>query len=263
MVKKILVMGLPGTGKTTLSIELSKELDCPHFESDVIRKIWKDSSFSEYSRLIQAERMSKLCESTKKEYAIADFVCPLEKTRYIFDADFTIWMDTDNKDHEQYPDTNKIFQPPVDNIDWIIRIKDAKNMAPNIVNSIIKKYYYEWNNKETTAFMLGRYQPFHDGHKALFESMLTRSPQVLIAVRDTQGIKNDFLSYEEIKANINEKLKKYRGKFKIIDISNIEHIFYGREVGYNIERIYLDDSIESISATKIREEIKRGKNNIS
>jgi adenylylsulfate kinase len=106
-------MGLPGTGKTTLAKALKKELVSAHFEADVIRDIFNDWNFSPENRLIQAGRMRGLCELANNDFVIADFVCPTIETRKIFDADFSIWMDTDNQDHEQYEDTNALFEVPL------------------------------------------------------------------------------------------------------------------------------------------------------
>lgn len=108
-------------------------------------------------------------------------------------------------------------------------------------------------NKNPTALMLGRYQPFHDGHLALFKAALDRAEQVLIAVRDTGGTdeKNPF-DFGFVKAGIEEKLVGYEGRYQIMLVPNITSIVYGRSVGYSIDKIELGEDIESISATDIR-----------
>lgn len=116
---------------------------------------------------------------------------------------------------------------------------------------------YTWNNKAPTAFMLGRWQPWHGGHQALFEKALERAPQVLIAVRDTQGLdsKNPF-DFEFVRARIHDALgEKYAGRYQIILVPNITNIVYGRDVGYMVERIELGEEIEKISATAVRKEM--------
>ena len=114
-----------------------------------------------------------------------------------------------------------------------------------------------WDNKKSTALLLGRYQPFHDGHFALFKAALERADQVLIAVRDTGGTdpKNPF-DFEFVKSKIEEKLVDYQGKYQIILVPNITNICYGRDVGYKIEEIVLPKEIQEISATKIRQQMK-------
>ena len=107
-----------------------------------------------------------------------------------------------------------------------------------------------------TAQMLGRWQPFHDGHLALFKEILKRTGQVQIMVRTMLKTDNNPFEFEEIKKRIEEKLKDYVGKFEVIRVANITNICYGRDVGYKIEEIVLPKEIQEISATKIRQEIK-------
>ena len=107
------------------------------------------------------------------------------------------------------------------------------------------------NYNKPTAQMLGRYQPFHDGHFELFKKILEKTGQVIIMVRSCTGDNNPY-PFKTVKRKINKKLRQYRGKYKIIRVPNITNICYGRDVGYEIEKILLDKKIESISATEIR-----------
>jgi nicotinamide mononucleotide adenylyltransferase len=111
-----------------------------------------------------------------------------------------------------------------------------------------------WNNQERTTLLMGRFQPWHDGHQALFEEALLRTPQVLIAVRDTEGVdeKNPF-NFEFVKTRIDVALVSHVGRYQVWLLPNITNQIYGRDVGYVIERVHLDAHIESISATKIRQ----------
>ena len=104
--------------------------------------------------------------------------------------------------------------------------------------------------------MLGRWQPFHDGHLALFKEILKRTGQVQIMVRTMPKSDNNPFEFEDIKKRIEEKLKDYVGKFEVIKVANITNICYGRDVGYKIEEIVLPKQIQEISATKIRQEMK-------
>lgn len=103
---KILICGLPDNGKTTLAEQLYKELNCVWFNADKVRSYYNDWDFSENGRKRQAHRIFHLCSG---EYCyIADFVAPTEDIRNIFQADFVIWMNTNEKG--RFEDTNKIFE---------------------------------------------------------------------------------------------------------------------------------------------------------
>ena len=119
---------------------------------------------------------------------------------------------------------------------------------------------YKWDNKKPTAQMLGRFQPFHDGHKTLFKEILKKTGQVIIMIRDTSGNddSNPF-DFNTVKKNIDVALKDYEGKFEVIKVPNITNICYGRGVGYKIEQISLPKEIEEISATEIRSKMKISK----
>ena len=103
--------------------------------------------------------------------------------------------------------------------------------------------------------MLGRFQPFHKGHFELFKKILEKTGQVIIMVRDCDGDNNPY-PFKTVKRKIIKRLKEFKGMFEVIRVPNVTHICYGRDVGYNIDKINLPFEIEKISATKIR------KNNI-
>jgi nicotinamide mononucleotide adenylyltransferase len=107
-----------------------------------------------------------------------------------------------------------------------------------------------------TAQMLGRWQPFHDGHFELFKKILEKTDQVQIMVRTMPKSDNNPFEFEEIKKRIEEKLKNYIGKFEVLQVANITNICYGRDVGYKIEEIILPKEIQKISATEIRNKLK-------
>ena len=112
--------------------------------------------------------------------------------------------------------------------------------------------------KKPTVQMLGRWQPFHDGHLALFKEALKKTGQVCIMVRDTGGTddSNPF-DFDFVKEKIEEALlPEYEGKFIVQLVPNITNISYGRGVGYAIEEIVLPEEVQKISATKIRAKMK-------
>ena len=114
-----------------------------------------------------------------------------------------------------------------------------------------------WDNKKPTAQMLGRWQPWHAGHQKLFEESLKKTGQVLIMVRDVQGVDDNPFNFETVHKNILGALKDYQNRVKIILVPNITNICYGRGVGYKIEEIVLDEKTQQISATKIRAQMRK------
>ena len=251
--KKILIMGLPGSGKTTLATELSKMLGAVWYNADEIRKeINKDLGFKPEDRIEQARRMGVLCDIATRNgtYAIADFVCPTKETREAFGDAFVVWVN--RTPVRNFADTTKLFTPP-DDPDVVVTDEGAPLFWANKIKKMLVPTF---NSKAPTAYMLGRYQPFHDGHKKLIIEGIKRVGQVCIAIRDTQGTdeKNPF-SFEEVEANIRKGMTEYEGQYTIIRVPNITNIFYGRDVGYKIEQIDLDKALQDISATKIRNEI--------
>tara|TARA_B100001996_G_C18664241_1_gene594288 strand:+ start:1645 stop:2028 length:384 start_codon:yes stop_codon:yes gene_type:complete len=116
---------------------------------------------------------------------------------------------------------------------------------------------YVWDNKKPTAQMLGRWQPWHDGHQKLFEEILKKTGQVNIMVRDVKDVGDNPFDFETVKKNILSALKDYKNRVKVTLVPNITNICYGRGVGYKIEEIVLDEKTQQISATKIREKMRK------
>ena len=108
--------------------------------------------------------------------------------------------------------------------------------------------------KLNTALIIGRWQPWHKGHRELFKAALDRAEKVAIGVRatfETDG-KNPF-TFDEVKKFIDDDLSgEFEGKYEVIDLPNITNVIYGRDVGYKVEKISFDDEIENISATNVR-----------
>jgi hypothetical protein len=276
--KKILIMGLPGAGKTFMAEALKKRLEAnteipvealaqcevvptfyrpsvKWFNADEVRKKYNDWDFSHEGRIRQSLRMAEFALTANADYVICDFVAPLPEMRHNFKADWVIWMDT--IDQGRYEDTNKAFVPP-DLYDFRITEKDADKWSDFIADHILndrRRPRFDW--KKETVQMLGRWQPWHPGHRKLFERAIAKTGQVVIQIRDCQGWNgsNPFAA-EQVKNFIRRDLDPlYQGQYEIQLVPNVVNITYGRDVGYKIEQEVFDDATHSISATKIREKM--------
>ena len=255
-------MGLPGSGKTTLANELAPLLNAKRLNADEVRKEANDWDFSEEGRKRQAKRMADFALKLQKDnnYVVADFICPTPEARSLFPSDYVVWVDTIKEG--RFEDTNKVFERSAVTMSWQNESRyhitewndiDAKNIAWIIGNK------YIWNNQSPTTQMLGRFQPWHDGHQALLDRAMAKHGQVALLIRDMPTSESNPYTAQQVKDNLQEKLTKYAGRVKIIIVPNILNITYGRDVGYTITKETLSKEIESISATKIRNSLD-GKN---
>ena len=201
--RKVLVMGLPGAGKTTLSKLISARLNAVHFNADAVRaNINKDLGFAEPDRIEHARRMGWLCDQVVMTggYAIADFICPTPTARDAFaegGKPFIIFVDRIKAGC--FDDTNRMFVPPDDP-----DVRVTADGTPDYwAEQIVRKLRPIFDFKKPTALFVGRWQPFHEGHKALIVEGINRAGQACVCVRDTAGIdeKNPF-SFEYIPARI-------------------------------------------------------------
>lgn len=135
--KIILVMGLPGAGKTTLANKLAPYLNAKRLNADEVRAAANDWDFSAEGRVRQAKRMAEAALKIKNEanYVIADFIAPTPEARSMFPADFVVWVDTIKEG--RFEDTNQMFIKPK-NFDYHVTTKDAKKWAPKILEEIKK-----------------------------------------------------------------------------------------------------------------------------
>lgn len=278
--KKILIMGLPGSGKTYFAERLKQWLEqngsmtpermtryettpgfnemqakVDWFNADDVRKRFNDWDFSREGRIRQSLRMAEFALKCSGDYVICDFVAPLPEMRHNFKADWTIWIDTIEKG--RFEDTNKAFVAP-EIYDFRITEQNAEKWVPFVGAYILenkRRPQFDW--KKETVQMLGRWQPWHAGHRALFDRSIKKTGQVVIQIRDCQGWQgsNPF-AIEQVKNLIRRDLDPlYQGQYEIQVVPNIVNITYGRDVGYKIEQEVFDEQTHSISATKIRKEM--------
>ncbi len=133
--KIVLIMGLPGAGKTTLAEELAPKLNAKRLNADEVRKEANDWDFSEEGRKRQAKRMADFALKLKNQgnYVVADFICPTPEARSLFPADFVIWVDTIKEG--RFDDTNQMFVKP-EKYDFHVTTQDASVWADKIIKEI-------------------------------------------------------------------------------------------------------------------------------
>ena len=244
----IQIIGLPGAGKTALASILASRTNAIHFNADDIRAdLSKDLGFSPEDRVEQARRLGALARLTSKQgyITVVDFVCPTDDTRIAFGkADILIWVDRIKE--SRFADTNSVWQEPKADL----RIIDGLTIEQEVELVINTFNLYDW--RKPTTLMLGRYQPWHEGHQALLEKAYERTEQVVVGVRDTQGTsEKDPMPYQEVA----DRIRAESGSSFVVKMPNITNIVYGRDVGYKIEQIDLGAEVHAISATQKRKEL--------
>jgi len=133
--KIILIMGLPGAGKTTLANELAPKINAKRLNADEVRKAANDWDFSAEGRKRQAKRMAELALKLKNEgnYVVADFICPTPEARKLFPADYIVWVDTIKEG--RFEDTNQMFVRP-EKFNFHVTSQDAKVWVPKILEDL-------------------------------------------------------------------------------------------------------------------------------
>lgn len=249
----IQIIGLPGSGKTELAKALKERINAIHLNADEVRAtVNSDLGFSLGDRLEQARRMGEMARLIAKQGVapvVVDFVCPTEETRKAFGKpNILIYMNTIQEG--RFEDTNKMFEHPSNyDIAFISHEWNPNEKATEIIKAF---GLHDWS--APTTLMLGRYQPWHEGHHALYVEAGKRTKQVLLGVRNTYNTsEKDPLKFDEVKEYIAKD--SFMDGSMVLRLPNITNIVYGRDVGYKIEQVKLGDEIEAISATQKRAEM--------
>ena len=247
----IVISGLPGAGKTALSKELVRRTNCIHLNADEIRSdLSLDLGFSIEDRKEQARRLGAIARllSKQNQVVVVDFVNPTEETRKAFGSlDYFVWVDRIKR--SRFEDTNSIWEDPSV---FDLKISNGYTVEEEAALVLSGCNLYDWT--KPTTLMLGRYQPWHEGHEALKQEALARTKQVLVGIRNTHATSGkDPLSYEEVVKYISQF--NSQGSHLTMKLPNITNIIYGRDVGYKIEQVDLPPEIQAISATQKRKEM--------
>ena len=143
---KILICGLPGSGKTTLAKPFAELIGAVHLNADDIRNRYQDWDFTPKGRLRQALRMCHLADGVVMagKIVVADFVCPTQTTRDWFKADYIVWMYTVEK--SEYEDTNTVFEKPSS---YNYHVKKWFNNTHTELVKVVKNYVLHKEGKPT------------------------------------------------------------------------------------------------------------------
>ena len=248
----IQIIGLPGSGKTELSKALKERINAIHLNADEVRAtVNSDLGFSPEDRIEQSRRMGEMARLIAKQGVapvIADFVCPTDLTRAAFGRpDILVWVD--RIESGRFEDTNKMWEDP-DYCD--VRIPAGMTIEEEADLIITACQLHDWT--APTTLMLGRYQPWHEGHHALYKEAGKRTDQVLLGVRNTYNTsEKDPLKFDQVKEYIAKD--EFMDGALVLRLPNITNIVYGRDVGYKIEQVDLGADIHAISATEKRKEL--------
>ena len=249
----IQIIGLPGSGKTELAKSLKERINAIHLNADEVRAtVNSDLGFSPDDRLEQARRIGEMARLISKQGVapvIVDFVCPTDLTRAAFGKpDILVFMDTISEG--RFEDTNKMFERPEDpDVSFVNHSLDANDKSSYIISAF---GLHDWS--APTTLMLGRYQPWHEGHHALYKEAGKRTDQVLLGVRNTYNTsEKDPLTFDQVRGYIAKD--EFMDGALVLRLPNITNIVYGRDVGYKIEQVDLGADIHSISATQKRKEM--------
>lgn len=249
----IQIIGLPGSGKTELAKALKERINAIHLNADEVRAtVNSDLGFTTEDRIEQARRMGEMARLIAKQDVspvIVDFICPTDLTRSAFGKpDILVYMNTISEG--RFEDTNKMFEEPTSfDIMFVDHSKNADEKAEDIIRSF---NLHDWS--APTTLMLGRYQPWHEGHHALYKEAGKRTKQVLLGVRNTYNTsEKDPLKFDQVKEYIAKD--EFMDGAMVLRMPNITNIVYGRDVGYKIEQVELPVDIQAISATQKRKEM--------
>lgn len=265
--------GLPCSGKTTIAKELIQHFESHHLDGDIVRKsLCKDLGFTKEDRVENLCRVSILAKTLNAAgmNVVASFITPYESVReeirqrieessrfvlvYV-KCSLKTCMERDSKGMYQKALKGEIKEftgvsSPYDSPERADVIVDTERLSPQeSANKILAYLYKKRLLVRKASLFIGRYSPFHNGHKYIMDSVLNNGGSILVAVRDSQ----DVYTPQQRKMMI-EKVYEGNPKVKVIIIPDIDKVCVGRGVGYQIMAV--PEEIMEISASKIREEGK-------
>lgn len=240
---RVLVMGRPTSGKTTLARLLAETIGCPMIDADEVRREANDWDFSTTGRERQAKRMRDKADAVGG-VVVANFVCPTSSTRAIFDAHYLIYLDLPGK--SPYADTDALFQPPQFydlRVSNYLAYDNIRERADDVLRGLPQGY------------VIGRFQPWHIGHQMIAEEAIRRHGLVTIHVRAAQRGESNPHNFAGVARRIHAAMASRgvpRCAYRVEKAANVAGVYYGRDVGYTVERVHLAPEVEAVRASDIR-----------
>ncbi len=272
----LVLFGQPGSGKTTMAKELirTKVLpDAVNVDGDEIRKMFSNSDYSKEGRIKNLNRASDIATFLSKsgKDVILSLVYPYLEARSYLNAlnDDIKWVylgyqGERGRENYHVPD----FDYPSPEKESFLEI-DTTNQTLEQTASEISRYLFPFKilaksvgqtstSDDQYSMFIGRWQPWHSGHRWLIDQRLNLGKKVLICIRDVEPDEKNPFTAQEVEANIKKELWKLVGeeKVKIMIIPDIESVNIGRGIGYDVIEHLPPPKIEDISATKIREKLR-------
>lgn len=248
MNKIVWFTGHSGSGKTTLAKELQAEWSAIILDGDEMRdSISLGAGFSVADRTEHNLRVARLAkELSRQSNVIVAIIAPLKHVRlHITNICNPVWIYLYGM---PIKGLNHFYQEPVYPNSYF-----KLNTGDHSVSCCIQKIRKYLNLvKPKYSLFIGRWSPLHKGHLALFDKVRKEGKKIAIAIRDTKRSEKDPFSVHKRKAMIEEQVPDA----KIVVIPDIEEVVYGRKVGWGVREIRLDDEVEAISATEIRNKSK-------
>ncbi len=267
MYKIFWLTGLPCSGKTTIAKELAKNIHAEILDGDDIRKIIQNTDFSFDGRKNHMLSVAEFAYVLSKyNNVIVSLVSPIKEVRedikkrypnlteiYVY-ADIETCKKRDDKGMYKLAMEGKIknftgiSDPYEEPGPETTKVDTIKTSVQDCVKEILERH----NVPQKYSLFIGRWQPLHQGHLALFDKMRQEGRKILIGIRNT-GIndQNPFSVQERM-----EMIKQQVPDAELVVLPDIEAVCYGRKVGYEIKEIKLGEDLEKISATDIRNKIK-------